>query len=388
MLVTHNFLRSVLGGDYMEETPCNESNNIKQEQTERFLCPSCGGNMVFEPKKQKLVCLYCSKESEINSEKTDILEYDFYSAENTKSKDWGNEKRIIKCESCGAETILDENSTAQFCAFCGSSHIIKTEETVGIVPESLIPFVISKDKAGELFSNWIKKLFFAPRALKTSYNMNKMKGVYIPFWTYDSNTFSDYTAERGTYYYVTETHWEGQGDERKQVTKQVRKTSWSYTSGDYSKFFDDILINASAQINKDIIGKLEPFNLNDLVQYKPEFLSGFLAERYSVDLKSGWNLAQGKIESDLRNAIRQQIGGDEVRNLNFSTSYDAVKFKHILLPIWISAYIYKVKVYRFMINGQTGEVHGESPVSVVKVMLLILLIVAVAGGAYFYFSNS
>jgi len=371
----------------MGETPFVENSNITQEQTERFLCPSCGGNMVFEPKKQKLVCLYCSNESEVNFEKTNIIENDFYTAEHTKNANWGNEKRIIKCESCGALTILDENSTAQFCAFCGSSHIIKTEEAAGIVPESLIPFLISKDKAEELFSNWIKKLFFAPRALRTSYNINKMNGIYIPFWTYDSETFSDYTAERGTYYYVTETEWVGQGAERKQVTKQVRKTSWSVTSGNYSKFFNDILINASSQIDKHIMSKLEPFNLNELVQYKPEFLSGFLAERYSINLKSGWNLAQEKIESSLRDELRQHIGGDEVRNLSFSTSYDAVKFKHILLPIWISAYIYKVKVYRFMINGQTGEVDGESPVSIVKVMILILLILAVIGGVYFYFSN-
>ncbi|MCB2310328.1 hypothetical protein LGL55_04225 [Clostridium tagluense] len=371
----------------MGETPCAENNTIKQEQTERFLCSSCGGNMVFEPKKQKLVCLYCSNESEVNFEKTNIIENDFYIAENTKNKNWEKEKRIIKCESCGAQTLLDENSTAQFCAFCGSSHIIKTQEVVGIVPESLIPFVISKDAAGVLFSNWIKKLFFAPRALKSSYNMNKMKGVYIPFWTYDSHTFSDYTAERGTYYYVTETEWVEEDGERKQVTKQVRKTSWSYVSGDYSKFYDDILINASAQINNHIISKLEPFNLKELVLYKPEFLSGFLAERYSIDLKSGWKIAEEKIESDLRGEIRQHIGGDEVRNLSFSTAYDAIKFKHILLPIWISAYIYKTKVYRFMINGQTGEVDGESPASIVKVMLLILAILAVIGGAYFYFSN-
>ena len=373
----------------MEETPCAENVDINtvQEQTERFLCTTCGGNMVFDPKKQKLVCLYCSNENEINSEKINIIEYDFYSAEGTSNKNWGNEKRIIKCESCGAQTVLDENSTAQFCAFCGSSHIIKTEELAGIVPESLIPFMISKDSAGEFFSKWIKKLFFAPRALKSSYNMNKMKGVYIPFWTYDSDTFSDYTAQRGTYYYVTETQWVGQGAERKQISKQVRKTSWSNVSGNYSKFFDDILINASGQINKHIISKLEPFNLNELVQYKPEFLSGFLAERYSIDLKSGWKIAVGKIESDLRIEISKHIGGDEVRSLSVSTCYDGIKFKHILLPIWISAYIYKVKVYRFMINGQTGEVHGESPVSVVKVMLLILAIVVLIGGAYLYFSN-
>lgn len=372
----------------MPNTSYAENTKTKQEETERFLCPSCGGNMVFEPKEQKLVCLYCSNKSEINIEKGNINEYDFNSAEQISNKNWGNEKRIIKCESCGAETVLDENSTAQFCAFCGSSHIVKTEESVGIVPESLIPFKISNNKAEELFLNWIKKLFFAPRALKSTYNMNKMNGVYLPFWTYDCDTYSDYTAERGTYYYVTETEWVEQNGQRRQVSKQVRKTRWSFVNGNYSKFFDDILINASEQINKHIISKLEPFNLNELVLYKPEFLSGFLAQRYSLDLKSGWNLAQGKIESDLRLEIERQIGGDEVRSLSVSSSYDAIKFKHILLPIWISAYIYKEKVYRFMINGQTGEVDGESPVSIIKILLLILAIAVVIGGAYFYFSNN
>jgi predicted RNA-binding Zn-ribbon protein involved in translation (DUF1610 family) len=126
----------------MSDTAYAENSDAKQEETERFICPSCAGNMIFDPKKQKLVCLYCSNESEINFEKENINEYDFYNAENTSNKNWGNEKRIIKCESCGAETVLDENITAQFCAFCGSSHIIKTEESAGIVPESLIPFKI------------------------------------------------------------------------------------------------------------------------------------------------------------------------------------------------------------------------------------------------------
>ncbi len=372
----------------MSDVPNPENANTKQENTERFLCPSCGGNMVFEPEKQKLVCLYCSNENEVKVEKTNIKEHDFYSAENNSNRDWGNEKRIIKCESCGAQTVLDEKSTAQFCAFCGSSHIIKTDDTAGIAPESLIPFKISKDKVRELFSSWIKKLFFAPRALKSSHNMEKMNGVYIPFWTYDCDTFSDYTAERGTYYYVTETEWVEENGQRKQVTKQVRKTRWSFVNGNYSKIFDDILINASEQANRNLISKLEPFNLTELTLYKPEYLSGFLAERYSVDLKSGWNLAEEKVKNDLRVQIRHQIGGDEVRSLNFSTSYNNVKFKHILLPIWISAYTYKDKVYRFMVNGQTGEVDGESPVSIIKIILLILTILAVAGGAYLFLSNS
>jgi hypothetical protein len=156
------------------------------------------------------------------------------------------------------------------------------------------------------------------------------------------------------------------------VTRQVRKISWRFVSGDYSEFFNDVLINASKQVDDNLMKKLEPFNLNELLQYKPEFLSGFLAERYSVSLGEGWGKASQIIDGEIRQGIVRQIAADEVRNLNTNTSHYDVKYKHILLPIWISAYTYRGKVFHYMVNGQTGEVQGKSPVSPLKVCLTIL----------------
>lgn len=300
----------------------------------------------------------------------------------------GTEKRIIHCENCGADTILDHTAVAEFCAFCGSSHIVRNESSVGIAPESLIPFTISRKNAETGFTKWIKHRFWAPRKLKTSYQAQRITGVYIPFWTYDADTRSTYTAEAGTYYYVTETEWVEEDGERKQVEKQVKKTRWEYTSGSYSRFFNDILINASKKVNDKLIRKLEPFDLTELTHYNTQYMSGFLAERYSVTLKEGWSKATPIMDEKIENGIRNQIDADEIRNLNIDTGFYGVTYKHILLPIWVSSFIYRNKIYQYLVNGQTGEVQGKYPLSVVKILITILLLVAViAGIGAWLFSN-
>lgn len=352
---------------------------VKQESAQRFPCPSCGGNMVFDPNTQGLFCPYCSSKSEIANENRDIREYDFAAAEDEALKDWGEEKRVIKCESCGAETVLNQNSTAEFCSFCGSSYIVNTNLAAGIAPESLVPFKISREKALGNFKEWINKRFFAPNDLKREYKGQRLRGMYIPFWTYDSDTYSTYSGEAGTYYYETVTEWVEENGQRKMVTRQERRIRWWPTSGTYSRSFDDVLVNASKQIDNSLISSLEPYHLSELVAYKPEFLSGFLAERYSINLKEGWDRAVDEIKSSIRAGVRNQINADEVRNLSISTSYSNIRYKHLLLPVWISSYNYKNKVYRYMVNGQTGEVRGHAPVSPWKIAILILIIAAIAG---------
>lgn len=357
-----------------EQYNVNHENKSRKDTT-LFPCPSCGGNMDFSPESQSLLCPYCKSSMDIPKQDGDIIEHDFDTAEDKYSENWGDEKAIIHCINCGADTVLDSFTTAASCAFCGSSHVVKAEDSKSILPESLIPFKFSKNKALEYFKEWIKKRYFAPGALKNEYNIHGINGVYIPSWTYDSDTYSYYTAEAGTYYYETETRWVEENGERRMVTEQVRKIRWWPTSGTYSVSFDDVLVNASKQIDENIMKKLEPFNLDELVNYKPEFLSGFMAERYSIGLDEGWQNAKYQIDPSIHSGVIRDIGADEVRNLNINTNYFNIKYKHILLPVWISSYTYKDKVFRYMINGQTGEVQGNAPISGWKVFLTILSIV-------------
>ncbi|HEX3044411.1 MAG TPA: hypothetical protein VHY08_06630 [Bacillota bacterium] len=358
-----------------------------RQKTSNFPCPSCGGSMVFDPDTQGLRCEFCSHKIAIAKEHGQINEYDFAIADDTKPQNWGVEKRLIKCDNCGAETVLDASDATKACAFCGSPHVIQNDKSAGIPPESLLPFSISKKKAADIFLGWVKKRFFAPNKLKTAHQLKTITGVYVPCWTYDTDTDSRYTAEAGTYYYETETHYVEENGQTKAVTENVKKIRWAPVSGTHAESFNDMIVNASKQINEELRRRLEPFALNDLARYQPEFLAGFQAERYSIGLKEGWEINQNVVADLLRKNITTEIQADEIRNLNVHTNYNNIKYKHILLPVWVAAYTYQNKLFQFMINGQSGTIQGKAPISFWKVFITSLLslvglaiITAVTGG--------
>ena len=361
----------------MDEQKTESAQGPVKKETALFTCSSCGGDLAFDPQSQVLKCPFCGSSEQVDVEMRAIEDRDFDSAESAANVNWGSVKKVFHCNNCGAESIIDGNSTAQYCAFCGSSHIVKYEDAAGIAPEGLIPFKIVKSTAEENFNQWINKRRFAPGALKTTYRKQNISGAYIPFWAYSCETESSYTAEAGTHYYETERKAVKKDGKTQMVDQKVKKTSWQRTSGNFRERFRDILVNASKQLKSSVLARVEPFKLEELVPYAPGFLAGFLAEKYSVSLEKGWDEAKKKVDSDIESGIREQINADEVRGLSVNTRYNNKRYKHLLLPVWISSYTFNNKIYHFMVNGQTGKVSGESPVSAGKVIGLIAAIVAV-----------
>jgi len=356
------------------------------EATQQFPCPGCGASMVFDVEKQCLSCPYCGNLVDLTADGDAVIkEYPIEKARETASRDWGGKTVVIHCDSCGAEAIINAGQLTAECAFCGSIHVRSQSNEDVIKPESIIPFKVDKQTAIKKFKEWLKKRYFSPNDLKALAREEKIQGVYIPFWTFDADTSSFYTAEKGIYYYVTEkVYVKDSSGKGRYEERRVRKTRWYPTSGTYRHFFDDVLVCASSQEGRNLINRLEPFNMHELVPYKNEYLSGFCAEKYSIGLEQGFTEAKSEIRSELYSMIRNQINADEVRNLRIRTSYSDVTFKHVLLPIWIAAYRYKDKIYKFVVNGQTGLVRGKAPISVIKVIafaVFILLLIAL----YFYF---
>ncbi len=360
----------------------------KVEQTEVNKCASCGGNTVFEPASGTLKCPFCGSEKEIRESRKNTIEHDFLQALEKEDHSWDDEKRVFKCKNCGAETLLDKDKVADFCSFCGSSHIAISEHHAGIKPALVLPFKITREESVEKFKVWMKKRYFAPTKLIQSYKLDTLTGAYIPYWTFDSQTSSSYVVQIGTYYYVTETRTVIEDGKPKQVTEQVRKIRWRTESGRYSKFFDDILVKASRNVASGLIDKVEPFQLDGLVDYKMEYLSGFLAEKYSIPLNDGWKDAKIAIDDGITTGIHGQVYGDVVNIVSVSTDYDDITYKHILLPLWISSFQFNNKVYRFLVNGQTGKVSGKSPVSAVKVSIAVGVVIAIISVVLFLFEMS
>jgi len=328
-----------------------------------------------------LKCPYCGFENPIPKSDAQVEEQDYRSfLEQAANEKETHEVHRIKCDKCGAETTMPPELTSAVCPFCGANMVFSGEVSRLIKPEGLLPFKYTQNDAFEAFRRWIRRMWFAPGDLKQyAQSDSRLAGIYIPYWTYDSDTTTSYTGERGEYYYTTETFTANESGRQVTRTRQVRHTRWTPASGTVSNTFDDILILASKSLPQKYADSLEPWDLEDLVPYADEYLSGFRAESYQVSLAEGFEEAKGVMASAIRNSIRGDIGGDEQRINSANTQYGKITFKHILLPVWISAYRFRDRVFRILINARTGEVQGERPYSPWKIAGIVLLGLVIIG---------
>ncbi len=303
----------------------------------QFPCRQCGANLVFEPGTTAMKCQYCGTMNDIAPLADVIEELDFgkYASEQTTLTET-QETLTVHCNTCGAETDFTHDVASSKCPFCGSPIVATASSKKQIKPRSLLPFYITKPQADGLFRQWAGSLWFAPSDLLKIARRAGIDGAYIPAWTYDSETFSNYTGERGDDYWVTETYRvNGQTQ-----TRQVRRTRWTSVGGQVHNLFDDVLVLATRSLPAKQANALEPWDLPALVPYRDEYLSGFAAETYQVDLAQGFEVARGIMDVTIRQTINADIGGDHQRINTVDTHYRGVTFKHVLLPVWISAYRY------------------------------------------------
>lgn len=358
----------------MSEHYDNPEEQIFSERTEKETdkkCPNCGATVVFDPATGGMHCEYCGYTCELPKadSENEICEMDFEAALHTESFNWGEQKKEVQCKQCGAVTVYDALETAAVCPFCGSTSVMPASNENTIAPGAVCPFVITKDQAGESFTKWLKGKLFTPRKAKQSARPESFTGVYLPYWTYDAQTTSNFTARAG--YDRTVKDKDGN---RKTVT------DWRHVSGIYQKFFDDVTVMASKRQADSGVRACEPFDFSKLVPYSPQVVAGFIAERYSIGLKEGWESAQKTIQSrlysDISSYVRRHWNASRADSVRFSTLYSNITYKYLLVPTWISSFKYKDKVYQFAVNGQTGKVGGKAPVSVWRVLIAIALGIA------------
>ena len=344
----------------------------------KFACPSCGGEAVWNPAKQKLVCPFCGTESPAKIDSGgSVVEHDLVAALRGIGDDargWQAEKRQVKCQSCNAISVLDPKRQAQNCEFCGSAQLVPYEETKpAFRPESVLPFKLSESAARDAIRTWYGKLWLAPSALKRRALTDTVRGVYLPYWTFDARVDAAWTAEAGHYYYTTETYSEG-GQTR---TRQVQHIRWEPAAGRLQHFFDDDLVCASVGVHPELLRGIEPFPTQDLRAYDAGYVAGWVVERYQIDLVAAAQRARDAMDAKVQALCAQQIPGDTFRNLVVHSDYSGQTFKHILAPIWLLTYTFGARVFQCALNGVTGAVRGEYPKSPWKIALIVLAILVV-----------
>lgn len=357
-------------------------------EARNFPCNQCGARLEFAPGQMALKCPVCQTENHIpeaneHERAVALRELDFLQYFNTADQAETN-ATVVNCSSCGAEVCLPAQVAADRCPFCATPLILEQKQIRrSLQPKSILPFRVEEKRARAAFAQWIAGLWFAPNALKKVYRLQGgLKGVYLPYWTYDAQTQTEYEGERGEHYWETEYYTEN----GEQKSRQVQRTNWYRVSGCVAEAFDDVLEPASASLPVPMLEELEPWPLKALEPYRDDYVSGFTVELYRIDLKAGFMRAQQRMEAEIRRSICRDIGGDEQRVDRMTPQYSQVTFKHILLPVWIAAYQYQRKVFRVVVNATTAEVQGERPWSVWKIGFAVLLVLLVVG-ALLYWGN-
>ncbi|MEL6620942.1 MAG: TFIIB-type zinc finger domain-containing protein [Pseudomonadota bacterium] len=356
----------------------------------RFPCDNCGADFRFDPDKGGLVCDHCGNTGLIEGtgdRATPITELDYRAAITAELPQAEMEEtRVSKCPNCAAQVEFDADIHATECPFCATPVVTDTGAHRHIKPRGVLPFALTEPQARHAMTDWLGGLWFAPNGLQDYARKGRaMQGIYVPYWTFDAETRSAYTGERGTVYHETRTVMR----DGKQRQVRVQKVRWRGTRGKVARFFDDVLVLASKSLPKKYTDALEPWDLSEMEPYAPEFLAGFRAEGYAVELEDGFVEARAYMDRVIARDIKFDIGGDRQRIHTVDTKLGALTFKHVLLPVWLAAYKYRGETYRFVVNGRTGRVQGERPWSVWKITFAVVLGLLVAAGiGYLYATNA
>jgi DNA-directed RNA polymerase subunit RPC12/RpoP len=357
--------------------PPQPSEGSAEGETERLACEQCGAVLAYRPGTSLVVCEFCGHQNPIVDREVELVEHDLQAAlQRGLAEAPLEETRVVKCSSCAAEFTFEGARHAGACPFCGHAIVAGTGTNRHIKPEGLLPFAIDEPDARERVRIWLKGLWFAPGKLKDFARRDRLAGMYLPYWTFDSHTRTRYRGQRGTIYYVpvqVRTVVNGKTVVRTQMVQKVR---WQPAAGRVARDFDDVLVPACLSLPTDFADGLEPWDLHDLRPYTPEYLTGFQATAYQVPLDEGFGIAGQKMRTVIAQDVKADIGGDLQRVERMEVSHLDPSFKHILLPVWLGAFRFGDKSYHLCVNGRTGRVQGERPWSAWKLTFLALVVAA------------
>lgn len=330
-----------------------------------YKCPCCSGAISFDSEAQKLVCPYCNTEFEVSAVKEfndaekeeaqrEELNWDEYTPE-SGSGDWrdGEELNVYTCSTCAGEIVADNTTAATFCPYCGSPVIVAGKLSGAFRPDFVIPFKVNREAAQESFEKFMKNRPLLPKDFRQAHKVEKIEGIYVPFWLYDCDTDSHmrYRATKvrrwsdSNYIYTKTSHY---------LLTRAGTLGFEKVPADGSSKMDDTYMEA-----------IEPYNYSEMIDFSMPYLSGFAAEKYDVTPKDASNHANERIKnSTLKKFESTMLGYTTLTSQSTNIKLVKGKTSYALLPVWLLNTKYGEKTYTFAMNGQTGKFVGELPVSV------------------------
>lgn len=325
-----------------------------------YKCPSCGATLPFDQEKQRMACLYCDTEFELEAikaynESLNSTEAESITWEEESSQAWSEEEteglRSFTCPSCAGVLITEDTTAATFCPYCGNSTILPGRVSGGLKPDGVIPFKTGKDDAKAAFLKLCKGKPLLPKFFTQEQQIEKITGMYVPFWLYDCDS-----RFRGQYQATRVHHW---SDSHYNYTK----TDYYHLTRGATASFAAIPMDASSKMDNAIMESIEPFDYSQMVDFETAYLSGFLADKYDVEARSGEDRIRQRVSTSMDELLApSMIGYSSVVPINKHIDIDHSKAKYVLLPVWMLTTKYRDKEYLFAMNGQTGKITGTLPI--------------------------
>lgn len=329
-------------------------------------CENCGADLIYDPNTKSLKCDKCESTFKFNYN-DDITKHDVHDpiSESEYSK-WSSEIKVIKCQTCGAEIYLDGLEYSSSCPYCGSTYVMETSALPGTKPDSIIPFSFDSNQAQINFIKGVKKKFFVPSSLKKNLPKNKIRGLYVPSFVFDANSFSKYNGV------LVEVHTRTDSK-----GKTYTETSRFPISGSVNFEHTNYVEEASSKMNGAQMSSLLPYCFNDAHAININFLRGYIVEHYEDNVAVTYQKAQTKMKEDIKKEILSRYHYDRIDYLNINSNFSNEKYTYCLLPVYVFEFEFKKKKCLTYMNGQTGKIGSGLPKSPIKIGLLVLIIIII-----------
>lgn len=352
------------------------SRNYTKQNSSQHKCPNCGAPLRFDPQSGSLFCDHC--ESAVTFDQSaDVREREFDELVTFQTIENGA-VTCYRCENCGAVSVAPRTALATKCPYCGSPVVIDDATGSLVKPDTVIPFELTPAQAAAQLSAWRRRKFYAPHKFRKQIKEDVMRGVFLPVWTFDAETSSDYDGDVG-YHRTRTVHRDGK-------VHTETYTEWRRVKGTLQKSFDDITVRANENVPYGYFEKLKPFPKFKYRVYNDEYLAGYIADHYTLEPLAAYRQAKEIMQKAIRRAILQKYNADEEGTIKLNMHVLKKSFKYLLVPVYVASTKYRDKIYNQYVSGvfydaknSVSRISGKSPVSVWKVVLTVLAGVGLLG---------
>jgi len=263
---------------------------------------------------------------------------------------WGEARKELQCDACGAQISLPEGALAASCPFCASNNVIHHRAAQDVLrPRFLIPFQIEERRCRQIVQAWLGNTWLVPKDLRRMAVVSEFTSMYLPYWTFEATADASWRAQVGR----TETY--------RSAGKTKRRTVWRWENGQVGQDFSDLLVRGTNHVSLHLLAQVGDFDLDGLVPYEAKFLAGMQAQAYEVGMEAAWKVARQDMREETKKKCRAQASTNKIRNFSMHLDFKDESWRYILLPVYINTYRFENKPYQLLINGQTGELAGQRP---------------------------